>query len=64
MFLDARRGAEARLKISAVNLSASIDVVRLCFERGIKLQHSEIVISKLKRENLLKLIFGCPMSGD
>jgi three-Cys-motif partner protein len=37
-----------------------IDVMRLCFERGVKRQHAEIVISKLKREKVIEADFRVP----
>ncbi len=42
------------------NLQDEIDVMRLCFDRGVKRQHAEIVISKLKRERIIEADFRVP----
>ena len=41
-------------------LQDEIDIMRWCFERGVKRQHAEIVISKLKREKFIEADFRVP----
>lgn len=46
--------------LRAGDLKDEIDVLRVCFERGVKRQHAETVISKLKRERVIETDFRVP----
>ena len=36
------------------------DVMRVCFEHGVKRQHAEPVLSRLKRDGVIELNFRVP----
>lgn len=41
-------------------LSNEAEVMRICFEHGVKRQHAEPVLTKLKMENVIELDFRVP----
>jgi three-Cys-motif partner protein len=46
--------------LRAGNLQNEVDVMRVCFEHGVKRQHAEPVLSKLKREKIIDADFRVP----
>jgi three-Cys-motif partner protein len=52
------RDLEARLR--AGELSNEIDVMKLCFDHGVRRRHAESVLAKLKREKVIDLSFRVP----
>ena len=41
-------------------LSNEVDVMRVCFEYGVKRQHARPVLTKLKREGVIDIEFHVP----
>lgn len=52
------RDLEHLLRASA--LKNELDVVRVCFDHGVKRQHAERVLAKLKKEGVIRLDFRVP----
>jgi three-Cys-motif partner protein len=46
--------------IRAGHLSSEVDVMRVCFENGVKRQHARPVLSKLKKEGVIDIEFQVP----
>ena len=44
-------------------LKTELDVVRICFNHGVKRQHAETVLAKLKREGVIEADFRVPQIG-
>jgi three-Cys-motif partner protein len=42
------------------HLSSEVDVMRVCFENGVKRQHARPVLSKLKKEGIIDIEFQVP----
>lgn len=52
--------AELEHLLRAGRLGNEIDVMRVCFDYGVKRQHAEPVLTKLKREGVVELDFRVP----
>jgi hypothetical protein len=46
--------------LRAGRLASEFDVMQVCFEHGVKRQHAELVLAKLKREGIIELDFRVP----
>jgi hypothetical protein len=46
--------------LRAGRLLSEADVMRVCFENGVKRQHAKPVLSKLKRERIIDIDFQVP----
>jgi len=52
--------AELQRLLRAGQLASEIDVMQVCFDHGVKRQHAEPVLIKLKREGIIDLEFRVP----
>jgi hypothetical protein len=52
--------SELESSLRAGRWANEFDVMRVCFEHGVKRQHAEPVLSRLKRDGVIELNFRVP----